>query len=61
MRITLSKSDFDIAKKVAYYYRYPERTSYYEKELIIEAIYKNRNIHFEALRINLKKWKKKKE
>lgn len=60
MGIALSKSDFKIAKKVAYYYRYPERTSYCDKELIFEAIDKNKNIHFEALKINLKKWKKRK-
>ena len=55
----LNKEDMAMAYKAANYYNNPQIISYYEKELIFEAINKNKDIHFEALKINLKKCRKK--
>lgn len=55
----LNKEDMAMAHQIANWYRNEERTSEYEKELIFEAINKNKDIHFEALKINLKKCRKK--
>ena len=58
MRIILNESDFNIAQKVAYYYRYPERVSELEKIKLNEAKAKNNLIHYKALQINRAIWRK---
>jgi hypothetical protein len=58
MKITLSKSDLNTAYKVAYYYRYPDRVSEYEKIKLNEAKERNPLIHYKALQINRVRWRK---
>jgi hypothetical protein len=42
---------------VACYYRNPQNISYFDKELFFEAIHKNPDIHYQALKINRQFWK----
>lgn len=55
-KILLNKSDLDMARKVAYYYRYPQRVSEYDKILLNEAKARNNVIHYKALQINRAIW-----
>ena len=51
-QIILSREEERLAEKIALYYRHPERTSYFDKEIFFEAIHKNPVIHYQALKIN---------
>jgi|LSQX01.2.fsa_nt_gb hypothetical protein len=55
--IILSEDENKIAEKVACYYRNPQNISYFDKELFFEAIHKNPDIHYQALKINRQFWK----
>ncbi|MBP1925852.1 hypothetical protein J2Z76_001713 [Sedimentibacter acidaminivorans] len=50
-----------LAERIAMYYRQPERTSYFDKEIYFEVITNNPEIHFEALNINRQIWEKRKK
>ena len=58
--IKMNNTDLGMAYKAADYYENPQAISYYDKQLIFEAIAKNSDIHFVALKINLSKWRSKK-
>ena len=47
-----------MANKAANYYANPQNVSYLDKEVLFEAIALNPDIHYMALEINKKKWRK---
>lgn len=51
-KFILRKEEFLLAKRIAQYYRQPEQTSYCDKEIFFEAIHKNPDIHYQAIKIN---------
>lgn len=63
--IILSEEDLKLThelaliNKVANYYMYPERTSCDEKIILNEAIRKNKDIHYKALELVRKRFRKK--
>lgn len=59
-KIILSKENMARAHTIAAYLDCPQRTSYSEKEKIWEAVTLNPDIWYEALNINLRKWRRKK-
>jgi hypothetical protein len=48
----------NMANKAANYYANPQNVSYLDKEVLFEAIALNPDIHYMALEINKKKWRK---
>lgn len=59
-KIILNKSETEMANKVAYRYRHVERIASHDKEVQDEAIKKNIDIHYKAIRINRAIWLKNK-
>lgn len=52
MDTMLSKNQIELAYRMAYYYRHPERTNECEKAILNKAKMDNELIHFKALAIN---------
>jgi len=57
-KLVLSNEEMLLAESVARYYRQPEKTSYFDKEVYFEVVKNNPDVHFMALSINRRLWKK---